>query len=82
MSLSGCARDLAMGLAATVGGWIVTKTPSGQLVNFNWLGWLALAAGAVSVWLAHRIHVKDIATPADSSNGEAAPVDAEGLAVS
>jgi MFS transporter, DHA1 family, inner membrane transport protein len=82
MSLSGCARDLAMGLAATVGGWIVTKTPSGQLVNFNWLGWLALAAGVVSVWLAHRIHVKDIVTPADSSNGEAAPVDAEGLAVS
>jgi MFS transporter, DHA1 family, inner membrane transport protein len=82
MSLSGCARDLAMGLAATVGGWIVTKTPSGQLVNFNWLGWLALAAGVVSVWLAHRIHVKDIVTPADSSNGEAAPLDAEGLAVS
>jgi MFS transporter, DHA1 family, inner membrane transport protein len=82
MSLSGCARDLAMGLAATVGGWIVTKTPSGQLVNFNWLGWLALAAGVVSVWLAHRIHVKDIFTPADSSNGEAAPLDAEGLAVS
>jgi len=26
--------------------------------------------------------VKDIVTPADSSNGEAAPVDAEGLAVS
>jgi len=82
MSLSGCARDLAMGLAATVGGWIVTKTPSGQLVNFNWLGWLALAAGVVSVWLAHRIHVKDIVTSADSSNGEAAPLDAEGLAVS
>jgi predicted MFS family arabinose efflux permease len=82
MSLSGCARDLAMGLAASVGGWIVTKTPSGQLVNFNWLGWLALAAGVVSVWLAHHIRVKDIVTPTNSSNGEGAAVEAEGLALS
>src|SRR4029079_19300239 len=48
MSLSGCARDLAMGVTSSIGGWIVTKDPSGQLANFHWLGWIAAAAGGVS----------------------------------
>jgi predicted MFS family arabinose efflux permease len=64
MSLSGCARDLAMGLASSLGGWIVTQEPSGRLHNFNLLGWLAVAAAVVSVWLASRVRVNDLPTPA------------------
>jgi predicted MFS family arabinose efflux permease len=59
MSLSGCARDLAMGITSGIGGWIVTKEPSGQLSNFHWLGWLAVAAGLVSIWLASRVRVNE-----------------------
>jgi predicted MFS family arabinose efflux permease len=55
MSLSGCARDIAMGLTASLGGWIVTRQPSGELVNFHWLGWIAVAAGLLSVWLARKV---------------------------
>ena len=62
MSLSGCARDLAMGFASSIGGWIVVKEPSGRLDNFYWLGWLALVAGMVSVWLASRVRVNDVRT--------------------
>ena len=40
MSLSGCARDLAMALTSSLGGWIVTRAPTGELVHFQWLGWL------------------------------------------
>ena len=69
MSLSGCARDLAMGLASTVGGWVVIQEPSGRLNNFNVIGWMAVAAGIISVWLASRVRVKDVATPAANSNG-------------
>jgi DHA1 family inner membrane transport protein len=63
MSLSGCARDLAMGLASSIGGWIVVQEPSGRLDNFQWLGWIAVGAGAVSVWLASRVHVQDVREP-------------------
>lgn len=63
MSLSGCARDLAMGLASTIGGWIVVQEPSGRLENFNLLGWLAVAAAALSVWLALRVRVNDVTAP-------------------
>jgi len=59
MSLSGCARDLAMGLSSSLGGWVVTQDVSGRLDNFNRLGWLAVAAAVVSVWLALRVSVND-----------------------
>lgn len=62
LSLSSCARDLASGLASTVGGWIVTKQPNGHLVHFNWLGWLAVSAGLLSILLAHRVRVNDTGT--------------------
>jgi len=63
MSLSGCARDLAMGVTSSIGGWIVVQESSGQLLNFHWLGWLAVAAGLISVWLASRVQVNETDTP-------------------
>jgi sugar phosphate permease len=68
MSLSGCARDLAMGVASSLGGWIVTKGPSGQLQNFHWLGWLAVAAGLISVWLGSGVRVQEGAALIPASN--------------
>lgn len=59
MSLSGCARDLAMGAAASMAGWIVTQEPTGRLENFNLLGWLALVCGAASIWLASRVRMNE-----------------------
>jgi MFS transporter, DHA1 family, inner membrane transport protein len=60
MSLSGCARDLAMGLTSGIGGWIVTQEPSGQLVNYHWLGWIAVGAAALSVWLGSKVIVNEM----------------------
>ena len=78
MSLSGCARDLTMGVTSGIGGWIVTKTPSGHLLNYHWLGWLAVAAGVVSVWLGSRVRVNDhgnpAARPAFRPEGKTAPI--------
>lgn len=55
MSLNSFARDLTSGITAALGGWIVSKTPSGQLVHFNWLGWLAVAASLGSLWLVRGV---------------------------
>lgn len=59
LSLTSCARDLASGVASTLGGWIVAKQPDGRLLHFNWLGWVAVAAGLLSIVLAHRVRVND-----------------------
>jgi len=63
MSLSGCSRDLTMGLTSGIGGAIVSTAPSGKLLNFHWLGWLATAAGLLSIWLARHVQVRDVVTP-------------------
>lgn len=60
LSLTSCARDLASGVSSTLGGWIVTKQPNGHLVHFNWLGWIAVAAGLASILLARRVRVNDM----------------------
>lgn len=61
MSLNGCARDLAMGFASSIGGWIVVKDDtSSRLYHYQWLGVIAVVAGAISIWLASRVRVNDI----------------------
>ena len=73
LSLTSCARDLASGISSMLGGWIVSKQPDGHLVHFNWLGWIAVAAGLVSILLARTVHVNDkgvispLATPSVKS---------------
>jgi MFS transporter, DHA1 family, inner membrane transport protein len=59
LSLTSCARDLASGISSTMGGWIVTKQPNGHLLHFNWLGWIAVAAGLLSIVLARTVRVND-----------------------
>jgi predicted MFS family arabinose efflux permease len=77
MSLSGCARDLAAGLASSVGGWIVVQAPSGELVNYGSLGWMAVAAALFSLWLARQIRVNEsdpaIAVRSDPATPRLAP---------
>ena len=63
MSLTSCTRDLTSGITSGIGGWIVTRNPSGQLVNFDKLGWLAVVVSFLSLWLASRVHVKDVEPP-------------------
>jgi predicted MFS family arabinose efflux permease len=79
MSLSGCARDLAMGVTSSIGGWIVTKEPSGQLENFHWLGWIAVAAGLASVWLGSRVRANDTAARTRGSSRDARPTNTYSL---
>lgn len=63
LSLTSCARDLASGISSTMGGWIVVKQPNGHLAHFNWLGWVAVAAGVASIVLARTVRVKDTGVP-------------------
>ncbi len=64
MSLSSCTRDLTTGLTTSLGGWIVTKTPSGQLTHYNLLGWIAVSVSLFSLWLARRVQANEVHHPA------------------
>jgi predicted MFS family arabinose efflux permease len=58
MSLTSCTRDLAAGLTSSFGGWVVTESPTtGRLLHFDVLGWVAVAAGVLSLWLVRRVRV-------------------------
>ena len=59
MSLTSCTRDFVAGASAGAIGLVVKKAPDGSLLHMNWLGWIAVAAAALSVWLASRVMVKD-----------------------
>jgi len=64
MSLTSCTRDLTSGITSSLGGWVVTKSSTGQLVNYDKLGWLAVVVSLISLWLASRVHVNDVGQPA------------------
>ncbi|HMO65217.1 MAG TPA: MFS transporter [Verrucomicrobiota bacterium] len=55
LSLNSCVRDFASGATSALGGWIVTRSPAGPLEGYGWLGWLALAANLLSLWIARRV---------------------------
>jgi predicted MFS family arabinose efflux permease len=57
MSLNGCVRDLAGGLSSGIGGWMVTKADDGSLRHFDRLGWMAVAAALLTLWLVRRVGV-------------------------
>ncbi len=63
MSLTSCTRDLTSGITSSLGGWIVAKSPAGQLVNYDKLGWLAVVMSLLSLWLASRVQVKEVHHP-------------------
>jgi predicted MFS family arabinose efflux permease len=59
MSLNSCARDLMAGITATLGGWLVQVRPDGRVLGYDRLGWIAVVAALVTVWLAYRVrHVE------------------------
>jgi predicted MFS family arabinose efflux permease len=60
MSLTSCTRDLTSGITSSLGGWIVTKSATGQLVNYDKLGWLAVGMSCLALWLASRVRVQEI----------------------
>lgn len=59
MSLSGCARDLAMGFGSVLAGWVVSSAPSGEFLRFHWLGWIAVGFGAASIWLGQHVRAHE-----------------------
>ncbi|MFH2140321.1 MAG: MFS transporter [Pseudomonadota bacterium] len=59
MSLNATVQSLAMGLAATLSGFIITQDASGRIVGYENVGYIALAANLLAMWYVSRIVMHD-----------------------
>ena len=59
MSLVSSVQMLSSGLATLVAGLIITRTPSGQIEHYDTVGYLAVACGVLSIWIAQHLRVSE-----------------------
>ncbi|MFA5825239.1 MAG: MFS transporter [Gallionellaceae bacterium] len=59
MSLNATVQSLAMGLAATLSGFIITQQSDGHIVGYQNVGYVALAANLLAIWYVSRIQMHD-----------------------
>jgi predicted MFS family arabinose efflux permease len=62
MSLVSSVQMLSSGLATLVAGLIITRTPSGQIDHYDKVGYLAVACGVLSIWIAQHLRVAGTTT--------------------
>ncbi len=55
MSLNGTVQSLAMGLATTLSGFLITLDDSGRIVGYPLVGYVAVAANLLAIWFVSRI---------------------------
>ncbi|NOT19494.1 MAG: MFS transporter [Sideroxydans sp.] len=59
MSLNGTVQSLAMGLAATLSGFIITQDASGNIIGYENVGYVAIVANIIAIWFVSRIVMHD-----------------------
>lgn len=55
MSINSSMQQLSTGMAAVIGGALVTESPSGRLEHYDWVGYFSITLILASVWLAGRV---------------------------
>jgi predicted MFS family arabinose efflux permease len=59
MSLNATMQSLAMGLAATLSGFIITQDASGNIVGYQNVGYVAIVANLIAIWFVSRVVMHD-----------------------
>ncbi len=57
MSVNGAIQSAAMGVAAWVGGLLISRSPDGLVQGYGHAGWLALATTLLMVWWVGRLRL-------------------------
>jgi DHA1 family inner membrane transport protein len=57
MSINSSMQQLAAGLSSFVSGLIIYKSLSGELINYNYIGYIAIAASIGCIFIAAKIKV-------------------------
>jgi len=67
MSLNATTQALAMGLASTLAGFIISQDNAGHIVDYGTVGYVAMAANLLAVWFVSRIAMHGAAAPPQPS---------------
>jgi len=59
MSLNSTTQSLAMGLATTLSGFIVSQDSTGKMLNYGKVGYVAVAATLLAIWFVKSIIMHD-----------------------
>jgi predicted MFS family arabinose efflux permease len=59
MSLNATTQALAMGLATTLAGFIISQDASGQVAGYGMVGYVAVTANLLAIWFVSRIAVHE-----------------------
>lgn len=59
MSISSSLQQLAAGAASYLAGVMVVKQPNGELLHYNWVGYMSISATLICLLLARRIRTAD-----------------------
>ena len=60
MSLNGTVQSLAMGLATSLGGFIITQDDTGRIAGYPLVGYIAVSANLLAIWFVSRITVHEV----------------------
>ena len=55
MSFNGSIQQLGTTIAATIAGFVVTRSADGKIVHYEWLGYLSIVVLLACVWLGGKI---------------------------
>ncbi|HEY4800322.1 MAG TPA: MFS transporter, partial [Bacteroidia bacterium] len=55
MNLNSSLQQLALGLTAFVGGLIITKSPTGELLNYNIIGYISISVSLICLAIAWQV---------------------------
>jgi predicted MFS family arabinose efflux permease len=58
MSLNSSVQQLATGAASLVGGFIIARSPTGQLLNYPYVGIIAVVMSLLAIWASRMLVVK------------------------
>jgi predicted MFS family arabinose efflux permease len=59
LSLNGTVQSLAMAFASTLAGFIITQNSAEQIVHYEVVGYVAVAANLLAIWFVGRIAMHD-----------------------
>jgi predicted MFS family arabinose efflux permease len=59
MSLNGTVQAFAMGMATSLGGFIITQNSVGQIVGYGWVGYVAIVGNILAILFVSRIVMHD-----------------------
>ncbi|MDH2917327.1 MAG: MFS transporter [Gallionella sp.] len=59
MSLNATVQSLAMGLAATLSGFIITQDAAGHVIGYQNVGYVAITANIIAIWFVSRVVMHD-----------------------